>query len=115
MKVYKKKLKRHNDQIMSIYSPLGIEGGILVSGSADHEIRSNYQEFNLIHNVEWHLVKKKISNRIDVERPEEDILLRYRENSHEPLPNYAEDHILNTVSKEFVGYDFSKKVLTFAL
>ena len=47
--------------------------------------------------IEWHLVKKKISNRIDVERPEEDILLRYRENSHEPLPNYAEDHILNTV------------------
>jgi hypothetical protein len=43
-------------------------------------------------------VKKKISNRIDVERPDEDILLRYRENSHEPLPNYAEDHILNTVS-----------------
>jgi WD40 repeat protein len=69
---------------MSIYSPLGIEGGILVSGSADHEIRK------------WHLVKKKISNRIDVERPDEDILLRYRENSHEPLPNYAEDHILNT-------------------
>jgi hypothetical protein len=48
--------------------------------------------------TEWHLVKKKISNRIDVERPDEDILLRYRENSHEPLPNYAEDHILNTVS-----------------
>lgn len=42
-------------------------------------------------------MKKKISNRIDVERPEEDILLRYRENAHEPLTNYAEDHILNTV------------------
>ncbi len=52
----------------------------------------------IFHIIEWHLVKKKISNRIDVERPEEDILLRYRENSHEPLPNYAEDHILNTVS-----------------
>jgi len=25
---------------MQIYSPLGIDGGILVSGSADHEIRS---------------------------------------------------------------------------
>jgi hypothetical protein len=56
-----------------------------------------HREFHLIHNLEWHLVKKKISNRIDVERPDEDILLRYRENSHEPLPNYAEDHILNTV------------------
>lgn len=40
VKVYKKKLKRHNDQVMQIYSPKGIEGGILVSGSADHEIRS---------------------------------------------------------------------------
>jgi|LauGreDrversion4_2_1035121.scaffolds.fasta_scaffold644898_2 hypothetical protein len=47
---------------------------------------------------EWHLVKKKISNRLDVERPDEEILLRYRENSHEPLPNYSEDHILNNVS-----------------
>jgi len=27
---------------MSIYSPKGIEGGILVSGSADHEIRSKF-------------------------------------------------------------------------
>lgn len=43
-------------------------------------------------------MKKKISNRIDVERPDEEILLRYRDNSHEPLPNYAEDHILNNVS-----------------
>ena len=33
---------------MSIYSPLGIEGGILVSGSADHEIRSKYS-INLIY------------------------------------------------------------------
>jgi hypothetical protein len=43
-------------------------------------------------------VKKKISNRLDVERPDEEILLRYRENSHEPLTNFSEDHILNNVS-----------------
>ena len=32
---------------MSIYSPLGIEGGILVSGSADHEIRSKLSKLIL--------------------------------------------------------------------
>jgi WD40 repeat protein len=68
---------------MSIYSPKGIEGGILVSGSADHEIRN------------WHLVKKKISSKINVQRPDEEFLLKYKD-SHEPVTNYAEDHILNT-------------------
>ena len=64
VKVFKKKLKRHNDQVMSIYSPKGIEGGILISGSADHEIRSKlYRGLTFI---DWHLVKKKISSKINV-------------------------------------------------
>ena len=39
---------------MSIYSPLGIEGGILVSGSADHEIRSKW----LLHLI-WNRVASR--------------------------------------------------------
>lgn len=42
MKAYKKKLKRHKDAVLTIHSPKGIEGGLLVSGSADHSIRSNF-------------------------------------------------------------------------
>ena len=45
--------------------------------------------------VDWHLVKKKISSKINVERPGEEFLLKYKD-SHEPVVNYAEDHILNT-------------------
>jgi len=47
--------------------------------------------------LDWHLVKKKISHKINVQRPDESVLLKYRD-SHEPLTNYAEDHVLNTVS-----------------
>ena len=42
MKGYKKKLKRHKDAVLTIHSPKGFEGGLLVSGSADHSIRSNH-------------------------------------------------------------------------
>lgn len=70
-----------------------------------------FENLNIIHIIEWHLVKKKISNRIDVERPEEDILLRYRANAHEPLPNYAEDHILNNVCNFSYNFDIKPKAL----
>jgi len=61
------------------------------------EVSDIKEEFQ-ISLLEWHLVKKKISNRINVERPDEEILIRYRDITHDPLPNYADDHILNTVS-----------------
>jgi len=47
--------------------------------------------------LDWHLVKKKISHKINVKRPDEELLLKYRD-SHEPLVNFSEDHVLNTVS-----------------
>lgn len=76
-----------------IHSPKGFEGGLLVSGSADHSIRSTSQAFILI---VWDLLKKKISSKINVQRPDEEFLLKFKD-THEPLPNYAEDHILNNV------------------
>ena len=45
--------------------------------------------------IDWHLVKKKISSKINVQRPDEEFLLRYRD-SHEALVNFSEDHVLNT-------------------
>lgn len=38
-KGYKTKIKRHRDAILSIYSLDGIDGDLLISGSADHSVR----------------------------------------------------------------------------
>lgn len=42
----------------------------------------------------WDLLKKKISSKINVERPNEDFLFKFKDTV---LPNYAEEHILNNV------------------
>lgn len=76
---------------MTIHSPKGFEGGLLVSGSADHSIRSNVNYLKLL---VWDLLKKKISSKINVERPNEDFLFKFKDTA---LTNYAEDHILNQV------------------
>ena len=41
-KGYKKKIKRHRDAILNIYSVDGKEGELLISGSADHSVRSKW-------------------------------------------------------------------------
>jgi len=81
VKAYKKKLKRHKDAVLTIYSPNGIDGGILLSGSADDCIKI------------WDLENQRNLRRLFVNRPEEDFLLKYV--TDDP-PNYAEDHVLNT-------------------
>jgi len=40
VKPYKRKLKRHNDTIITLYAPKGPQGGKLISGSADNNFRS---------------------------------------------------------------------------
>ena len=39
-KGYKTKIKRHKDAVLSIHSVDGREGELLISGSADHTVRS---------------------------------------------------------------------------
>lgn len=43
----------------------------------------------------WDLLKKKISSKINVLRPDEEFLFKFKD---QPIPNYSEDHILNNVS-----------------
>ena len=44
-------MKRHKDAVLTIHSPKGFEGGLLVSGSADHSIRSKiYNLVKLVYN-----------------------------------------------------------------
>jgi hypothetical protein len=40
VKAYNKKLKRHGDAVLSVYSPQGRDGFEIISGSADQLIRS---------------------------------------------------------------------------
>jgi hypothetical protein len=40
VKAYKRKIKRHEDAILAIQSVDGIAGNYLISGSADHTVRS---------------------------------------------------------------------------
>ena len=42
-KAYKSKLKRHKDAVLAIHSVDGIKGEYLISGSADHTVRSKYK------------------------------------------------------------------------
>jgi len=39
-KAYKTKLKRHKDSVLALYSDTGIDSQFLLSGSADHSVRS---------------------------------------------------------------------------
>lgn len=81
VKAYKKKLKRHKDAVITIYSPNGIDGGILLSGSADDCIKI------------WDLENQRNLSRLFVNRPEEEYLMKF---CTEDLPNYSEEHVLNT-------------------
>jgi WD40 repeat protein len=81
VKAFKKKLKRHKDAVLSIHSPNGISDSLLLSGSADNVIKI------------WDLENQKTVNKVGVNRPSEEILLKY---TADDLPNYSEDHVLNT-------------------
>jgi WD40 repeat protein len=81
VKAYKKKLKRHKDAVLTIHSPNGIDGGILLSGSADDCIKI------------WDIENQKNLNRLFINRPDDEFLLKY---TADDLPNYAEEHVLNT-------------------
>ncbi len=52
-KGYKTKIKRHKDAVLSIHSVDGLEGQILITGSADHTVR--------IFNLKESRATKKIS------------------------------------------------------
>lgn len=45
-KGYKTKIKRHRDAILSIHSLDGIDGELLISGSADHTVRCKLTNHN---------------------------------------------------------------------
>lgn len=48
-KGYKTKIKRHRDAILSIYSIDGIDGELLISGSADHTVRCKSRKSSQFH------------------------------------------------------------------
>jgi WD40 repeat protein len=58
------KIKRHTDAVVSLYSVDGLDGDILISGSADHTCRI------------WNMKDLKITKRIEVGRPSEEELYK---------------------------------------
>jgi|DEB0MinimDraft_12_1074336.scaffolds.fasta_scaffold43714_3 hypothetical protein len=46
-KAYKSKLKRHKDAVLALHSVDGLNGEYLISGSADHTVRSKCPTFSL--------------------------------------------------------------------
>lgn len=75
-KSYTARLKRHQDAILSLYAPTGHDGPLLISGSADEKIRI------------WDFQNKTISPIISVERPSEQVLIRYQAIGEDNLPHF---------------------------
>lgn len=57
-----KKLKRHDDAILCVYSPNGMNGTKVISASADSNFRV------------WSFEKKTVVSKVGVERPSEEEL-----------------------------------------
>ena len=78
----------------------GLTGEFIISGSADHTCRSKFPKkfyFILIFTVSevWNLAEQKITMKIDVNRPKDNELFKYKDHASEVV-NYAPEHILNT-------------------
>ncbi len=72
MKQYRRKLRKHNDAILCLYSPNGLQGGKLISGSADHTFRGLFPTSLLV----WDLEKRKIKRKHELLRPTADELAK---------------------------------------
>lgn len=69
---FKNKLKRHKDAVLHLHSIDGADGSILISGSADHSVRV------------WDLKTNFLSQRIDIQRPTEDKIMKYKNSKGDP-------------------------------
>ena len=71
-------MKRHSDAILVLHTLNGENGNMMVSGSADEKIRI------------WDLKKKNISSAISVERPHDNVLIRYQAIGEDNLPLFPD-------------------------
>ena len=76
IKPYVQRLKRHQDAILCLWAPAGETGSMLVSASADEKIRI------------WDMQTRSISPYISVERPADNILIRYQALGDDNLPHF---------------------------
>jgi WD40 repeat protein len=72
------RLKRHQDAILALHSPDGINGNELVSGSADEKLRI------------WNMKDRKISKSIPVTRPANEKLIKYKNMENDSLPMFSD-------------------------
>ena len=82
-KPYKSRLKRHQDAVLALYSPDGIEGQLICSGSADEKLRV------------WDMKERTISKAIPFARPTDDRLMKYRNMVEDSLPKFSAANLAN--------------------
>ena len=73
---------------MSLYSPDGITGQLLCSGSADEKLRV------------WDVKEEKISKAIPFGRPTDDRLLKYRNMANESLPRFSVKNMESAIEQK---------------
>ena len=76
-KPYLQRLKRHQDAVLALYSPDGIDGQLICSGSADEKLRV------------WDMKERTISKAIPFARPTDDRLMKYRNMADDSLPKFS--------------------------
>lgn len=82
-KAYVQRLKRHQDAVLTLYSPDGINGSLFCSGSADERLRV------------WDLKETKISKAIPFGRPSDDKMVKFRNMVDDSLPRFPNAVDLN--------------------
>ena len=73
---------------MALYSPDGINGTLICSGSADEKLRV------------WDLQDKTISKAIPFARPPDDRLMKYRNMGSDSLPRFATPNMVDINMQE---------------
>ena len=87
-KPYLMRLKRHQDAILALHSPKGIEGTLVVSGSADEKLRI------------WEMKEKTISKSIGFGRPPDSHLMKYRNMANDSLPRFSSANLVDIGAQE---------------
>ena len=87
-KPYLSRLKRHQDAVLALYSPGGLTGTMICSGSADEKLRV------------WDMDKKTISKAIPFDRPTDDRLMKYRNMANDSLPRFSTSNMVDMELRE---------------
>jgi len=73
--------------VLALYSPDGIDGQLICSGSADEKLRV------------WDMKERTISKAIPFARPPDDRLMKYRNMVEDSLPKFQTPNLTNMINQ----------------